>query len=204
MINVIDSKPKRSDLRLIKRRFMKGLIIYKSKYGATRQYAHWIGNDLNFAVVDVRKVMIERLKQSEVIIIGSSIYMGKALIRRWLRAHKRILHDKLVFIFLVSGTPAAKTVQLEKYMLASVPAELRNNTHTFFFPGKIIYKKLSWPDRFLLNMGARLMKKDGEKNILADYDEVKRDNINELVATVKNEIAKQTSALQEPEGSFPV
>ena len=29
---------------------MKGIIIYKGKYGATAQYAQWLGEELNFPV----------------------------------------------------------------------------------------------------------------------------------------------------------
>lgn len=183
---------------------MKGLIIYKSKYGAARQYAHWIGNDLNFPVADVKNVTDDRLKQAGIVIVGSSIYAGKAIIRRWLRVHQHQLKGKLLFIFLVAGTPSGKTIQLERYKVASIPAELRSNTHTFFLPGKLTYNKLSWFDKLVLKAGAFLMKKDGQRNIMMDYDDVKRENVDELVASIKKVIADQSLPLQEPHGSYPV
>ncbi|NLZ89841.1 MAG: flavodoxin, partial [Clostridiales bacterium] len=32
---------------------MKGIILYQSKYGATKKYAHWLAEDTGFAVMEV-------------------------------------------------------------------------------------------------------------------------------------------------------
>jgi menaquinone-dependent protoporphyrinogen IX oxidase len=184
---------------------MKGLIIYKSKYGAVRQYAHWAGNDLNLPVIEMGAVTTDKIKQADFIIIGSSIYIGKSLNRKWLRKHKRILAEKELFLFFACGTPSNKTLQLEKYLEASVPVELRGKAHTFFLPGRMIVNRLSRFDRFILKMGARLMKKDGQHSILQDYNNLEREHINELVASVKQATGSRVAAtLREPEGSYPV
>jgi menaquinone-dependent protoporphyrinogen IX oxidase len=177
---------------------MKGIIIYKSKYGSARQYAQWIGNDLNFPVVDAAVVNTEKIKEADVIIIGSSIYMGKALIKRWLRKNRGLLIGKQVFLFFVSGTPANKSSQLDKYASTSVPAGIRETAHLFFFPGKMLYRRLSWFDRLLLRMGAQLMKKNGDKNILKDYNELKREHVNELVGPVRAWMNRKNQPLEEP------
>jgi menaquinone-dependent protoporphyrinogen IX oxidase len=178
---------------------MKGIVVYKSKYGATRQYAQWIANDLNFPAVDVAVLDKEKLQSADIVVIGSSVYIGKAIIRRWLRINKKLLAGKQVFLFLVCGTPVNKRDQLEKYLADSVPAEIRNTGHFFFLPGKMEYKQLSWLDRFLLQSGARLMKKDGEKNILQDYNEVARKNVNDLVAAVQHVMISHNGKSQEPQ-----
>jgi len=177
---------------------MKGLVIYKSKYGATRQYAQWIGADLNFPVVDSTEVDKEKLKAADVVIIGSSIYLGKAIIRRWLLVNKNLLVGKKVFLFLVCGTPADKHDQLKKYLIDSVPAEIRRTGHFVFLPGKMEYKRLSWLDRILLQGGARLMKKNGQKSILEDYNEVSSERIKDLVSAVKRLLAKHEKRSRRP------
>jgi menaquinone-dependent protoporphyrinogen IX oxidase len=164
---------------------MAGLVIYKSKYGATRQYAQWIGNDLNFPVVEASEVDKEKLRKTDTVIIGSSIYIGKAIIRRWLRMNKNLLAGKKVYLFFVCGTPLNKHDQLKKYLADSVPAEIRKTGHFVFLPGKLEYKRLSWLDRFLLKAGARLNKKNGERSILQDYNEVNRERVNDLVLAVR-------------------
>ena len=32
---------------------MKGIVLYKSKYGNTKQYAKWIADDLKFEIRDI-------------------------------------------------------------------------------------------------------------------------------------------------------
>jgi menaquinone-dependent protoporphyrinogen IX oxidase len=183
---------------------VKGIVIYKSKYGSARQYAQWIGNDLNFPVVEASVANKERIKEADIVIVGSSIYMGKALIKRWLRRNLRLLAGKQLFIFLVSGTPLNKRFQLEKYASRSIPAAIRGVAHLFFFPGRMVYKRLSWLDRLLLQTGSMLVKKNGQKNIIIDYNELERENVNELVAMANVIINKKKEPLHEPVGSFPL
>jgi hypothetical protein len=50
----------------------------------------------------------------------------------------------------------------------------------------MIMKNLSWKDRFMLKMGARLAKNPGEsKRMLTDYNSVKKENISGIIAAVK-------------------
>ena len=182
---------------------MKGIVIYKSNYGATRQYAQWIGNDLNFAVVSASVVNTQRVKDADMVVIGSSIYMGKALIKGWLRRNKQLLAGKIIFIFLVSGTPVDHRNELEKYTSASIPASIRENIHLFFLPGKMIYQQLSWLHRITLQLGARLLAKNGQRNILQDYNEVRRNNITELVAAANAVILRGQEQPREPKGTRP-
>lgn len=157
---------------------MKGIIIYKGKYGATEQYANWLGEELNFPACHADDVSASDLQIYDLVIIGTSVYIGKLQISQWLKEKRSVLLSKKIFLFLVAGTPPGEKEKLEAYVRSGVPAELMANCIIFFLPGRLIKKDLSWKDRFMLKMGARLIKDPvAKKTMLTDYDQVKKENI---------------------------
>lgn len=165
---------------------MKGIIVYKGKYGATRQYASWLRNELPLHIVLSDNCKAYQIEQSDVIIIGSSIYLGKMMISKWLKNHIDILKGKRIFLFAVCSTPASETKKLQTYLSSSVPAEVLDQCQVYFLPGRQVYKKLSLMDKFMLRMGAMLSKEPGAKKaMLTDYDAVKKENLDELLNDIK-------------------
>ena len=122
---------------------MKGLIIYKGKYGATAQYAQWLGEELPFPVYTSPDVDQKELQESGVVIIGTSVYIGKLQISRWLKSNEHILQDKNLFLFLVAGTPPQEKEKLEADIRSGVPASLQSKFTIYFLPGRLIIAKLS-------------------------------------------------------------
>lgn len=178
---------------------MKGIVIYKSKYGATRQYAQWIGNELNLPVFETDELDAELLDKYHFVILGSSVYIGKMLIKKWLKNNLKTLWNKKIFLFVVSGTPVNKINKLNSYITASVPAEARNKFDIYFLPGKMIIRELSLFDLLIIKIGARLAKSKGaKKGMLSEYNEVKKENIVELLNAVKKSIVKFETFQQEP------
>ena len=72
---------------------LKGAVIGKSRYVATRQYAEWVGDRLDLPVFDADENILQ-LKNYDYLVIGSSVYMGKMLIKKWLVNHKDELGSK--------------------------------------------------------------------------------------------------------------
>ncbi|GAA0550330.1 flavodoxin domain-containing protein [Chitinophaga japonensis] len=166
---------------------MKGLIIYKGKYGATRQYAIWLGAALDCAVEPAGSEMKEQLLAAEYIILGSSVYIGKLQLRNWIYRHRELLAGKQLFLFLVSGTKPEETARLTGYIKASIPEDIYKRCRCYFFPGKLEFSKLSWSDKLLLKIGARLSKGSKDEISVTDYNDVKREHITPLVDALKHE-----------------
>src|SRR4030095_14325801 len=157
---------------------MNGIVIYKSKYGATQQYAEWIGQELEFPVFATNELHQEELRNSDLVLLGSSVYVGRLMIRKWLIQNLDSLMNKKIFLFVVCGTPAEKKDQLYIYVDSSVPEEIKDKKRTYFLPGKLILKELSWLDRQVLKMGARLLKsREAKSEMLKEYNDVKKENI---------------------------
>lgn len=43
---------------------MSGIILYKSKYGATKQYAEWIAEETGFSCVQIDKANVRKTREA--------------------------------------------------------------------------------------------------------------------------------------------
>lgn len=160
---------------------MRSIIVYNGKYGATRQYAEWLSQELHIRAVPPQDAAAE-LAACGLVIMGSSVYIGKLRLSKWLNANAGVLVNKKLLLFVVCGTPPEEKEKLKTYIQSSVPEAVRAQCRIYFLPGRLSYEKLSLTDKFLLRMGALL---SGDPNIkqamLRDYDEVKKENLAELL-----------------------
>ena len=169
---------------------MKGIIVFKGKYGATRQYAEWLAQDLNLPASSADRLSPLQLRGYDVILIGTSVYLGKLTITGWLKQNLQLLTEKKIFLFLVSATPPREKDKLDSYIQAGIPGEIRNNCEIYYLPGRMILKNLSWKDRFMLGMVARLIKgSNKEKKLLTDFDRVKKEHLAEMIEAAGHALA---------------
>ena len=169
----------------IKTTYMKGLIIYKSKYGATTQYADWLGADLGLPVYSTEKADSQELQAADYVLIGSSVYIGRLLIKKWLRKNIAILKNKKLFLFVVCGGGATDKQQQEAIINTNLPAILSSQCDVYFMPGRLDIKKLSWTDKWKLRFGAALEKDPLKKNVMRNgVDAVAKYQIAGLVRSV--------------------
>lgn len=84
---------------------MKGVILYKSKYGATKKYAEWLSLDTGFNVCDVRKAKIEDVKQHDIIIFGGGIYASGIAGIKFLKKNIDQLKGKKIIVFCDGAAP---------------------------------------------------------------------------------------------------
>ena len=101
---------------------MKGIIVYKGKYGATFQYAQWLGSELQLPVIETEHMTAENIVKYDYVIIGSSVYVGKLLVREWIKRYMPVLQSKKVFIFIVCATGKSA-----EEMLVLLNERLQNN-----------------------------------------------------------------------------
>ena len=164
---------------------MKGVIIYKGKYGATQKYAHWLAEETQFEVYPSSAINDEKLKKYDFFVIGSSVYIGKLQIGKWLKRNLPYLKGRKVFFFQVAGTPPDQEVKRKEYNLSG-PRQIMDNCKCFYLPGKMIIKDLSWFERFMLKMGARIAKNpEDRKQMLSEYNDVHKENIREIAKAIQ-------------------
>jgi menaquinone-dependent protoporphyrinogen IX oxidase len=165
---------------------MKGLVIYKGRYGATKQYAAWIGNELGLPVASADRFPKDQLKEYDYFIIGSSVYIGKLEIKKWLKKNFNMLVNKNNFLFQVAASPVTDKEKRDSYSAAGIPMGMLNKAKIFFLPGRMIMRNLTWFDRFLLRMGARFAKDEAESTrMLTDFNDVKKEHLLPLINAVQ-------------------
>jgi menaquinone-dependent protoporphyrinogen IX oxidase len=165
---------------------MKGLVIYKGKYGATKQYAMWIGQELQLPMASADRFHIDELPKYDYFILGSSVYIGKLEIKDWLKKNFNALTNKKIFFFQVAGSPVEQIEKRESYNKASLPPDILQKIQFYYLPGRMIMRNLSGWDRFMLKMGAKLTKDPVErKAMLTDFDHVKKENILPVIKAIR-------------------
>ena len=170
---------------------MKSLIIYKGKYGATKEYADWLGADLSFPVISAEEAHADTLNKYDCVIIGSSVYIGKLQIRKWLREYSDILKNKKLYFFVVCGSFSDPRKQSEILSANLVSDVLDEHSNTYFLPGRINIAQLGWTDRFMLKIGSMLEKDPSVKiGMTRDFDLVKRENLEPLTKKIRSEYLK--------------
>lgn len=163
-----------------------GIIIYRSKYGTTRLYAEWLADALKLNIASPDTVDDEALRRLDYVIIGSSVYVGRMLISRWLHKHEAILARKKIFFFIVCGTPGSDTEKQEAILWANIPAQLVKKGTAFFIPGRIVMDQLSWLDRVLIKWRVRFEKNPVNRNImLGNIDNVAEKHLSAMIRTIK-------------------
>jgi len=169
-----------------KTNFMKGLVLYKGKYGATREYAGFIGEAMKWPIYTPEQLLAPTLQATDVLVIGSSVYAGRLLLHGWLKRHVAQLKNKKVYLFIVCATPADKKEVLDGIANNNIPAALREQVVVYFLRGRVVIKDLGWLHKLMLKLAARGTKDPDEKQrMLYGFDAVNRENAVPLINALK-------------------
>ncbi|HEY9000740.1 MAG TPA: flavodoxin domain-containing protein [Mucilaginibacter sp.] len=163
---------------------MKGIVIYKGKYGSTEQYAKWIAEALYLPVLDIDKQIGDSLEEYDMLIIGSPVYFGNLLLKHWLLKNESLLLTKSIKLFVVCGSAEDKRAQ-DNIIRQNIHGDLARHCEVHFLPGRVDMSKLSWFHRFMIKAAA-LRQKDRQIRYMMTrgYDAVKREHVNPLIKSV--------------------
>lgn len=165
---------------------MNGIVLYKSRYGATRQYADWIGRDLRLPVIDPERMDERLLATCDFLLIGASVYNGELLLKDWLRENEHRFSRKKLFLFIVCA-PTPDVGKHHQIILDNIPRSIWDVTDIVFLPGRWILRDLSLADSRTLEQKARTENDPVKKNALSqDNDAVKEEHIAGLLKTVRS------------------
>jgi menaquinone-dependent protoporphyrinogen IX oxidase len=164
----------------------KGIVVYRGKYGATRQYAEWLSAELALPVEPAETLISEKLSSFDYIVIGSSVYVGKLLMAKWLRKNLTLLGNKRLFLFITCATADSEPGKQADIIKRNVPASLLGQLNIHFLPGRLVRRKLSWKDALILRLGGWVEKDPVKKRaMLSDIDEVKIGNLSKTIESVR-------------------
>lgn len=84
---------------------MTGIILYQSKYGATKQYATWLSEETGFPCVETGQAALRDVQQYDVIILGGGVYASGIAGLSFLKKHIGALADKKIILFCDGASP---------------------------------------------------------------------------------------------------
>lgn len=165
------------------------LVIYRSKYGATKQYAKWLASELQADLKEAKQVKKQDLDSYETIIYGGGIYVehihGVSLITK----HLSRLKDKRVIVFGVG-------LAIPNETLTKTLQETVLETNFFYLRGSLNFTRLTLMDKILMLAFKRILKKlpnptQDQLTMLEAYhtpvNYVEKSNLDELVQFIKGD-----------------
>ena len=175
---------------------MKAIVIYKSKYGSTKDYAFWIADAIGCKAIDAKSVKAEDLEGYDTIIYGGGLYAeaisGVTLITK----HFDKLKDKKLVVYTTGITPLDCRDYYDKLVVEkNFKPNMLDNIKVYNFMGKMIIDELSLVHRGAIKTLKKIMSSkenptEMEKLLIdlcdADGDFTDKTAIKELLEYVKN------------------
>lgn len=166
---------------------MKGIVIYKGKYGSTKQYAEWIAEETAMEALAPEALRRSTMNECKFIVICSAVYMGKLLLKDWLKKNYRIFRDKKLFLVVVCAIAASEEGKQKKILHDNIPGALLGGIDVSFLPGRLTLERLSWKDRIILKMAAWIGTGPKERAaIKSGIDGVRKENIFDVVCKIES------------------
>lgn len=123
---------------------MNAIVIYKTKYGSTKDYAGWIAEELGCDAVDAKNLKIDDILGYDTVIYGGGLYAevinGVSLITRNIDR----LKDKKIVIYTTGITPPdVREYYDDEVIKKNFKNGVPENVKIFNFLGKMIQSELT-------------------------------------------------------------
>ena len=129
---------------------MSGIILYTSKYGATKRYAAWLAEETGFDLLETKKARIEEVKRYDTIILGGGIYASGIAGLSFLKKNLQQLQGKNVIVFCDGASPYEESA-FQQIVAHNLKGEL-TGLPCFYCRGAWNPEAMSFVDRKLCQM----------------------------------------------------
>ena len=102
------------------------VVIYKSKHGSTKQYAEWIGEELDCPVISEKDFSKRDFEKYDNIIFGGCVQAGGIMGFDLIKKNMRRLEDKKIVTFAVGLNVMQKETRMQLREINFV--KMRKNT----------------------------------------------------------------------------
>ena len=128
-------------------------VIYRSKYGTTKQYAEWIAKALDATLFESHTIKAAQLNDFDMVVYGGGLYAGGI---SGIHLVAKTPCKKLVLFTVGLATP--ENTDYSEILKKNLSPELRQSTKVFHFQGGIDYKKLGLVHRCMMAMMMTMIK----------------------------------------------
>ena len=141
---------------------MKGIIIYKSKYGAAKKYAEWISEATGFPCVTTKEADMNKVSECDVVIVGGGVYASGISCIPFLKKNIGKLKGKKVLVYTCAASPYDK-----KFYDALIDMNMKDELkriQVFYCRGAFDLKAMTFADRTLCKMLRKAVAKKDPKD----------------------------------------
>lgn len=138
-----------------------GIILYQSKYGATKKYVDWLVEETKFKIIVTSKANINKVKQYDFIILAGGIYASGISGLSFLKKNYNDIKDKKIAVFCVGASPYE-----EKAFKQICEHNLKNDIKDipmFYGRGAWDEEKMTFKDKTLCKMLQKVVAKQDPK-----------------------------------------
>ncbi len=127
-----------------------GIIIYQSKYGATKKYAEWLQSMTDFDCIETPKAVLDEVMQCKTVILCGGIYASGIAGLSFLKKNIGKLKDKKIAILCVGASPYDESAfrEIKSHNLTGQLKEIP----IFYGRGAWNESKMTFMDRTLCKM----------------------------------------------------
>ncbi len=170
---------------------MKALILYKSKYGHTKQYAQWLNQEIKSDIFELDKC--PSLENYNLIILGGGVYMGKINGADFISKNWNIFKNKKVILFSTSGAEPHDP-EIKGFYEKSLPQGIRTQVRYFPLSGGCAYEALTFVHKIFSFIGSLFQKNPQKKyEMRHGFNRVKKENINPILDYIKTLLMENIS-----------
>lgn len=138
---------------------MKNIVLYKSKYGNTLQYATWIAEELGWELRDFSDFKKKEVEEYDKVIFGTGVYMSRM---NKLKKALKIFQNKSIIIFACAGNN-----NVDKDIQDIKTNNFKNDElsfhHFFYLPGGVDFSKITGIMKVFLNFFRKMLEKKKDK-----------------------------------------
>nr|WP_296263813.1 flavodoxin domain-containing protein [uncultured Merdimonas sp.] len=127
-----------------------GIIIYQSKYGATKKYVDWLQEKTGFEAVETKKARPDMISGKETVILCGGIYASGIAGISFLRKNRQALQGKKTAIFCVGASPYDGKA-MEEIKAHNLKEDLKD-IPVFYGRGAWNESAMTFPDRTMCKM----------------------------------------------------
>lgn len=135
----------------------KGIVIYQSKYGATKKYVDWLIEETKYDCIETKQAKIKDIEKYNTIILCGGIYASGIAGLSFLRKNYNVLQNKKIVIFCVGASPFEEKA-FNEIKLHNLKKDLKN-IPTFYGRGAWDEEIMTWKDRTLCKMLQKVIAK---------------------------------------------
>ncbi len=176
---------------------MSTIIVYRSKYGSSKQYALWLAEALKCEAKDAKTIGLAEILSYDTIVYVGGLYAGR--VKGFKKISKNLdgFKEKQVLLCLVGMT---NPDDQEKYLHMfhnNVPEPYRNLVKPFYLRGNQLFSKMSGLHRIMMKAPKSMAEKipeekrtEDDKHFLEHFGEdiyyINKESIQTIVDDIRN------------------